>query len=102
MPAVSQFMRGNKVVVSAEFRVPDSTGTLTDPATVTYTAKERNGAATAYVYGTAPEVTKTATGKYELAFVPAEGSWSVHVQGTGSAYAADEVSFTIDHSRALA
>lgn len=102
MPSLSHYMRGSRVVVTAEFRVPDSKGSLTNPTTVTFTARLRGETATAYVYGTDPEVTRPSIGVYELEYEPAEGVWAVHVQGTGTAHAADEIEFVIDHSRALA
>lgn len=79
-------------------------GRRVDPDTITFTVKRQTSAdaAVAYVYGTAPEATKDSTGVYELALTPGEGVWHVHVQGTGAAYAADETSFEIHHSRVLA
>lgn len=104
MADLSSYVRGNKVIARAEFRVPDETGPLTDPSTITFTAtkQERNATPTTYVYGVASEVIRVSAGIYELALVPAEGTWHVHVQGTGAAYAAMETSFEIRHSRALA
>lgn len=101
--AVSSYVRGNEIVTRAEFRVPDEDGTLTDPTTITFTVKlqDRDSTATAYVYGTDSEVTKASTGIYELSLTPGEGTWHVHVQGTGSVQAADETSFQIEHSMVL-
>jgi hypothetical protein len=105
MAAVDVFMEGTKAVVRAEFRVPDDDGVLTDPAAVTFTARHRLSGVlqtpTAYVYGVAPEVTRVSTGIYELTFVPTEGTWYVHVQGTGPAHAAGEATFVIEHAEAL-
>lgn len=98
-------MEGTKAVVRAEFRVPDDVGVLTDPTAVTFTARRRLSGQlqtpTPYAFGTASEVTKVSTGIYELTFTPAEGTWYVHVQGTGAAYAAAEVTFVIEHAEAL-
>jgi hypothetical protein len=94
-------VEGNKRIVRATFRVPDDTGALTDPSAVTYTARKRGGTPTAYVYLTAGEVTRVSQGIFELAFIPAEGTWDVHVQGTGTAYAAGEIAFVVERARAL-
>lgn len=102
MADLSVFMRGNKIVVRGEWRVPNTAGALTDPTTVTFTARLRGAAATPYVYAVDAEVTRVSVGIFEFARVPAEGTWSVHAQGTGAAYAAGEIEFVIDHSRALA
>ncbi|MCS7007854.1 MAG: hypothetical protein RMM28_10280 [Thermoleophilia bacterium] len=102
---MSVYMEGSRIGVQAEFRVPDDQGPLTDPTTVTFTARRRfQGvlqAPTSYVYGTDPEVTRPSTGTYKLTFTPAEGTWYVHVQGTGAAHAAAETSFVIEHAEAL-
>lgn len=109
MAAVSVFMEGAKVVVRAEFRVPDDDGVLTDPTTVTFTARRRLAGVlqppAAYAFGSASEVTRTAgvaTGSFDLTFEPAEGTWYVHVKGTGAAAAAGEVTFVVEHAEALA
>ena len=98
-------MEGTKAVVTAEFRVPDGDGVLTNPTATTFTARRRLAGKlqtpTAYVMGTASEVTNPSIGILVLTFVPAEGTWYVHVQGTGAAYAAGEVSFVIEHAEAL-
>lgn len=104
-------VEGNKWIVRAEFRVPPGAGgVLTNPATVTFTARRRRElgdaasayAPTAYVFGTDSEVTNPSTGVFVLTFEPAQGTWAVHVQGTGAAYAASEVSFVVDRAEALA
>jgi hypothetical protein len=98
-------VEGNKRIVRARFRVPDEDGPLTDPSTVTFTARRRGGAATTYVWGTDPEVQRTPgqpVGSFDLEFQPGEGTWAVHVQGTGSAHAAGEISFVVARAEALA
>lgn len=97
-----EYLEGNKVKVTATFKVPDENGVLTDPAAVTFTARARGAAKTAYVFGVASEVTKSSTGIYVFTFVPVIGHWWVHVQGTGAAYAAAELEFDIDDAKALA
>lgn len=79
-------------------------GRRVDPDTVTFTVKRQTTAdtATTYVYGTAAEATRESLGVYLLTIEPGEGNWHVHCQGTGAAYAADEISFEIRHSRVLA
>lgn len=105
MASVSVYMEGSRIVVRAEFRVPDDDGPLTDPTTLTFTTRRRNAGVldspVAYEYGTDPEVARISTGIYELTFDPAEGTWYVHVQGTGAAHAAGEVSFVVEHAEAL-
>ena len=100
--SLNVWMEGNQVVVHAEWRVPDATGILTDPTTVVYTARRADDSPTAYTYGVATQVTRVSAGIFELRIVPASGVWRVHVQGTGAAYAAEEISFKIDKSGALA
>lgn len=95
-------MEGSKMIVRAEFRVPNDAGVLTDPTTVTYTARKKGGTPTAYVYLTATEVTRVSVGIFEFTYTPAKGTWHVHVQGTGTAHAAGEVDFVIRDSEALA
>lgn len=106
MASLGVYMEGSKLIVHAEFRVPDDNGTLTDATTVTFTARQRlNGVLqtpTEYVAGTDPEATHESTGVYELAFEPGKGTWYVHVQGEGTAHAAAEVSFVVEHAEALA
>lgn len=104
VPELSSYVRGNEIVVRAEFRFPDEDGTLTDPTTVTFTTllQERDADPTPYVYLTDDEVTREAAGIFELAIIPGEGVWHVHVQGTGACHAAGEISFEIRHSRVLA
>ncbi len=96
------WMEGNQLVVHGEWRVPDEAGPLTDPTTVVFTARRQDDPPTTYTYGTSLEVTRLSAGVYELRFIPAPGVWRVHVQGTGTAHAASEISFKIQNSGALA
>lgn len=102
MPTLSVYTQGNEIVVRAEFRVPDDAGVLTDPSTVTFTARKRSDTGTAYEYGTDSEVTRSSAGIFLLTFIPGPGHWYVHVQGTGTAHAAEKIEFDIDESEALA
>lgn len=104
---IEQWMEGTEANVRATFKTESVPGsgtfdTLTDPTTVTFTARRRGDTATSYLYGTAPEVTRVSLGLFRLKFVPAQGTWAVHVQGTGAAYGAEEIEFVIAGSEALA
>lgn len=113
MADLEVLVEGNRRIVRAAFRVPaDDTGVLTDPTTVVFTARKRKQAGdvaaayapTTYTFPTA-EVARTpgvAVGSYDFTFLPGEGTWAVHVQGTGAAYAAGEVAFVVDRAEALA
>jgi hypothetical protein len=109
MPDLEVLVEGNQRIVRASFRVPDENGTLTDPTTVTYTARKRREkgdsaaayAPTEYVYLTDPEATREALGIFRLTFEPAEGTWDVYVKGTGAAHAAGEIQFVVDRAEAL-
>jgi hypothetical protein len=95
-------VEGNKRIVRASFRVPDGAGVLTDPTTVTFTARKRGAASEDYIFGTDSEVAKFATGVFDFTFAPAEGTWAIHAQGTGTAHAAGEVQFIVSRAEALA
>lgn len=114
LPCLKAFMQGSMVVVEAEVWVPNpgvdlseqdpdpTNATLTDPTTVVYTArKDGAGTASTYTYGVEPEVTRVSVGVFELRIVPVPGLWTVHVQGTGAAYAADDIRFRITPSGAF-
>jgi hypothetical protein len=105
-------VEGNQRIVRAVFRVPDENGVLTDPSTVVFTARRRREkgddaadyAPTVYTFGIDPEVTKTVgvpTGSFDFKFTPTQGTWWVHVQGTGAATAAGEIGFVVDRAEAL-
>jgi hypothetical protein len=105
VPELEVRVEGNKRIVRATFRVPDDTGALTDPSAVTFTARRQLGGVwqtpTPYVYLVAGEVTRASLGVFEFTFIPGEGTWAVHVQGTGTAYAAAEVEFIAGRAKAL-
>lgn len=105
MARLQSWIEGNRAIVQATFRVPDEAGTLTDPTTVTFTARRRRGktidAATEYVYLTDAEVVRVSVGVFKLTIDPLPGDWHVHVQGTGACHAAGEAEFTITAARAL-
>jgi hypothetical protein len=67
-------------------------GTLTNPTAVTYRLLAPGGTETAYVYGTAAEVTRTATGLYVLTVqLNTAGEWWCRAEGTGAVAAVDEL-----------
>ena len=113
MPALEVLVEGNQRIVRAEFRVPDEDGVLTDPTTVTFTARRRREigdqpadyAPTVYTFPASSEVTKTTgvpNGSFDLRFEPEQGTWAVYVKGTGACHAAGEIAFVVDRAEALA
>lgn len=112
MTTVETFMQGSKMIVRVTFETESVPGsmeydTLTDPSTVTFTARRRNPdgryeEATAYVYGIDSEAQRVSQGVFEFAHEPDPGRWTVHVQGTGNAYGAVEATYEIEESEALA
>ena len=110
--AIKVYTEGNRIIVRATWKTESVPGsqeydTLTDPTTVTFTARRRNlaaklGVATAYVFPTDPEVTKVSVGIFEFAHEPEPGRWYVHAQGTGAAQASEKIEYEIDASEALA
>lgn len=112
MEVIEVIVEGNRRIVRATFLVPPKTGVKTDPTTTTFTARRRREsgdrpsdyAPTTYEFGVDPEVQRTtgeAVGVFELSFVPAQGTWTVYVKGTGAAEAAGEVQFVVKRSEAL-
>lgn len=60
-----------------------STGTAFDPTVVKFEVTDPTGTVTNYVYGTDPEVTRNATGDYELELDvgTTRGIWKVRIIG---------------------
>lgn len=59
-----------------------------DPTTVTFRIREPDGALTAYVYGTDPEVVRSAAGVYHVEWsvtLPGLHRWRFESTGTGQA-----------------
>jgi len=118
MSSIEVLVEGNQRIVRAEFRVPDENGVLTDPTTITFTARRRREAgdkAADYaptVYGPhamgalpTAEIKRTPAapnGSFDFTFEPKQGTWAVYVKGTGSAHAAGEIAFVVDRAEALA
>lgn len=115
---IEVLVEGNQRIVRAEFRVPDENGVLTDPTTLTFTARRRReigdqpadyapqafGPVTMGALPTS-EIKRTAAvpnGSFDFTFEPEQGAWSVYVKGTGSAHAAEEIAFVVDRAEALA
>jgi hypothetical protein len=72
-------------------------GVATDPTTLQCTVHDPSGTETVYVYGVAPELTRMATGKFELRVeCTIEGQWAYKWRSTGAAKGADENVFTVD------
>lgn len=77
-----------------------SVGKLTNPGTVTFTARRSDGTPTPYT--AAPEVTNPSTGVWELRLVNNESDWAIHFQGTTPCHCAAETFYRIKRARALA
>jgi hypothetical protein len=105
---VEVLVEGNQRIIRALFRVPDENGVLTDPTSVIFTARRRREvgdvpsdyAPTTYTTGAA-EFSHPSTGTFELKFTPKQGTWWVHVAGTGACTAAAEIGFVVDRAEAL-
>lgn len=88
MPA-PQFDKGDQLTSTATFT--NAAGALTNPTLVTFYTQSPSGVETAYVNGTAPEVTSTATGVFTLTFTPsAVGEWLIVARGTGAVAQVDK------------
>lgn len=74
---------GTQAKVQVVFRDEDKRPA--DPGVVTIQVKTPAASTTAYVYGTDAEVTRIATGVYQIAFaVTAAGTWTVQAEGSSS------------------
>lgn len=71
----------------AIFSFFDRNGNAEDPNTLKIVTRNPAGTEITYVYGTAPEVVKTATGVYEFTFpqftAAHAGGWSLRANATG-------------------
>ena len=88
---------GDELKITATFT--DEDGDAADPATVTFKTKDPAGTVASYVFGTAVEVIRIATGVYKLLFTPsAEGVWYWRAEGTAPVKQAAEGQFRIADS----
>lgn len=83
-------------IVDVEALFENNAGVDTDPTVVSFTVQGPLGERTEYLYGTDSEVTKTATGIFNLAFEPTDpGVHVVRVVGSGALKAAERDTFTV-------
>ena len=92
--AITALEIGDDAAVTATFTV---SGVNTDPTTVTFTVRQEDASAgTSYVYGPAPEVTRTGAGIYLLTYpVTLAGVHQVRCVGTGAAKGAVQGEFVV-------
>lgn len=76
-------------------------GKLTNPGTVTFTARRGDAAPATYATA-APEVTNPSAGIWELRLTNDEGEWQIHFAGTSPCLCAGETGYRIPHARAKA
>lgn len=86
----NSYTKGTRIRCTATF-TDVSTGSVVDPATVTFRTKPPTGGPFAYVYGVDPNVVKTAAGKYRYdLLLSIAGDWYLRWEGTGSNETATE------------
>jgi hypothetical protein len=86
---LNQYEVGDLLRYSGEFR--NSGGTLIDPTTVTFKARNPAGTITSYLYGTDAQVVKDSTGIYHVDWsLTSAGKWYFRIESTGTGQAADE------------
>lgn len=72
-------------MIRATVTFANTSGTATDPDTITWTLRAPSGVETDYVYGTDSEVTRSSAGVYVLAVaLDQSGQWDVRARGTGA------------------
>jgi hypothetical protein len=86
---------GDKPVFTAKFY--DTSDVLTDPSAVSFIWRVPAGTETTYVYGTASEVTKSATGIYVFAAptITVQGRHVARAKGTSGLVAAGEYAVAV-------
>jgi hypothetical protein len=107
MAIAESFLEGNRRVYTATFKVPDETGDLTDPTTVTfYRRKLGSGSLTSlesWVYGTDSEVQKTSVGVFTFTIgYQDDGRYVIGAGGTGTCEAYDEIDVEVLNAKARA
>ena len=94
---MTEIAYGTAVNVAGTFK--NRTKALFDPTTVVIKIKKPSGTETSYTYGTDIAVVKTATGSYNMWFLPdAVGQWAARIVGTGPHAVALEKTFYITKS----
>jgi hypothetical protein len=95
MPAIEQYEIGDAPVVT--ILTKNISGTLTDPTTLTVHLQRSGAASTSYVYGTAPEVTRSTTGTFAFAVptIAGAGYHQIRVVATGAVAAAEQTKFNV-------
>ncbi len=89
----SIFNIGQQVRITGTFK--DSSGTLTNPTSVSFSYKE-GGTTTTYVYGTDAELVRDSTGVYHVDITPAAaGRIEWRLWSTGNLVQAEQGSFYI-------
>lgn len=76
-------------------------GKLTDPGSVTFTARNADGTPTAYTSGSG-SVTNPAVGIWELRLTHDQGEWQIHFAGTAPCLGAAETGYRVSPARAKA
>jgi uncharacterized protein YfaS (alpha-2-macroglobulin family) len=90
---MATYVIGQCVRVTASFT---SSNTPTDPTMVTFLIKTPAGVVSSYVYGVDTAPVKDGVGVYHMDVFPnAAGTWTYRVEGTGTAAAALESSFSV-------
>src|SRR5262245_54631763 len=85
---------GDVVNCVGEFR--NTSNSLVDPDTVSAKTYSPSGSTATYIYGVDSNLTKLATGRYQLALEPASsGTWYYKFFGTGTNKGAGESSFNV-------
>ena len=70
-----------------------------DPSSIKFKLKKPNGSIIVYVYGTDPQIVKSALGVYYVDyFVTEHGRYFYRYEGTGLVFAAAEESFNVKKS----
>ncbi len=95
---MNRFAYGALVRVTITFE--SATGAAVDPAVVKAQVRDPQLQITTYIYGTDPDLTRTAAGIYVLD-VDADqaGVWFVRGVSTGSGQAAEEAGFIVEESQ---
>ena len=95
--SINVYTKDSEVRITTTFTT--TSGTATDPSTVTVYVKDPTGTRTTYVYGSSA-VVKDSTGVYHLdIFANIAGTWWYRFEGTGALVAAAESEFIVPLSQ---